>query len=180
METRVRKIAVVGAESTGKTELCMALASFYKTIWVPEFAREYFNHSSIYNYTQTDLEKIADEQVEAERNLFTNANGILFCDTAISTLKIWSDLEFGDCPQSILNKLKQNKYDFYLLTNNEVDWEKDEQRLNKFSRDCIFEMNEKEIKDLGAPYGIVSGLGEQRIKNAMRLMEQNLNFSFGH
>ena len=60
------KIAVIGAESTGKSELCAALAKHYNTVWVPEYAREYFNHSDIYNYTLKDLELIAKKQIELE------------------------------------------------------------------------------------------------------------------
>ncbi len=35
------RVALFGPESTGKTTLAKALATHYKTEWVPEFAREY-------------------------------------------------------------------------------------------------------------------------------------------
>jgi len=35
------KIAIFGPESTGKTTLATQLAEYYKTVWVPEFARDY-------------------------------------------------------------------------------------------------------------------------------------------
>ena len=35
------KIVLFGPESTGKTTLAKELASYYKTNWVPEFARDY-------------------------------------------------------------------------------------------------------------------------------------------
>ena len=37
----VRRVAMVGAESTGKTTLAQALAAHFRTVRVPEFAREY-------------------------------------------------------------------------------------------------------------------------------------------
>ena len=40
MET-IKKFVVIGPESTGKSTLCSQLAAFYKTNWVPEYAREY-------------------------------------------------------------------------------------------------------------------------------------------
>ncbi len=37
----VRRIAVLGAESSGKSTLCVALARRYDTLWVPEYLREF-------------------------------------------------------------------------------------------------------------------------------------------
>jgi len=41
MNQNIIKIAIVGPESTGKSTMSKWLADYYKTIWVPEFAREY-------------------------------------------------------------------------------------------------------------------------------------------
>ena len=35
------KVAVIGPESTGKTELCRKLAVHFHGVWVPELARDY-------------------------------------------------------------------------------------------------------------------------------------------
>ena len=35
------RIVLYGPESTGKTTLARSLAEHYKTLWVPEFARNY-------------------------------------------------------------------------------------------------------------------------------------------
>ena len=37
----MKRVAIVGAESTGKTTLATALAEHYRTAWVPEFGRLY-------------------------------------------------------------------------------------------------------------------------------------------
>jgi nicotinamide riboside kinase len=37
----LKKIVVVGPESTGKSSLCEQLAMKYQTPWVPEYARDY-------------------------------------------------------------------------------------------------------------------------------------------
>ena len=34
------KVGIIGPESTGKTALAKRLAEEYKTLWVPEYARE--------------------------------------------------------------------------------------------------------------------------------------------
>ena len=41
MENTIKKIVIIGPESTGKSSLCAALAKHYETIWAKEYAREY-------------------------------------------------------------------------------------------------------------------------------------------
>jgi nicotinamide riboside kinase len=37
----LKKIVIIGPESTGKSTLCEQLSLYYHTTWVPEYAREY-------------------------------------------------------------------------------------------------------------------------------------------
>jgi nicotinamide riboside kinase len=61
----VKKIVVMGPESTGKSTLCRLLGEHYKTIWCPEYAREYLlAHGT--NYTFDDLLTIAKKQILLE------------------------------------------------------------------------------------------------------------------
>ena len=63
IETRVKRIVVLGPESTGKTALCKQLSEYFNTIWVPEYAREYVeNINRPYNYN--DLIKNSQNQIE--------------------------------------------------------------------------------------------------------------------
>lgn len=165
------KIGVVGAESTGKSWLCEALAKHYNTVWVPEYAREYFNDSDIYNYTLEDLEIIARKQMELEEEGIKKANQFLFCDTTLITLKIWAELEFQTTPTFIQEKLSEIKYDYYFLTNNQLPWVEDPLRQNKHSRELLLEMNLAEIKKSGIPYTLISGKDNERLENAIKVMD---------
>ena len=61
----LKKIVIIGPESTGKSTLCKQLAHHYKTLWVPEFAREYLEkHGTDYSYE--NLLTIAKAQIELE------------------------------------------------------------------------------------------------------------------
>ncbi|MCD4681228.1 MAG: ATP-binding protein, partial [Bacteroidales bacterium] len=86
----IKRIAITGPESTGKSQLAKKLAEHYNTVWVPEFAREYLN---IINrpYGQADILDIAKGQVESEDRLANFAKKILFCDTEAIVTKIWSE-----------------------------------------------------------------------------------------
>lgn len=167
----LKKIAVLGAESTGKSWLCEQLAAHYRTAWVPEYAREYFNNSDIYNYTLNDLVLIAQSQLKMERETAPAANHFLFCDTSLITLKIWAELEFQTTPAFIEEGLQNNHYDFFLITNNDVLWQADPLRQNKHSRDLLFQLNETEVKKTGIPYEIISGLDRERLNNAIRAID---------
>ena len=61
----LKKIVAIGPESTGKSTLCEQLAEHYKTIWCPEYAREYLlAHGKKYDYD--DLLTIAEGQLKLE------------------------------------------------------------------------------------------------------------------
>jgi nicotinamide riboside kinase len=170
-QNNIKKIAVIGAESTGKTWLCYALATHYSTKWVPEYAREYFNDSDIYNYTLSDLILIAKKQLALENELMARANTFLFCDTTLITLKIWAELEFQQIPAFIETQLVTTKYDYYFITDNVLPWESDAQRQNKFSRDVILQMNIAEVKKQHAPFAIITGVNQQRLTHAIKIAE---------
>ena len=158
---------MLGAESTGKTWLCENLARHYNTVWVPEYAREYFNDSDIYNYTLEDLVKIAMKQMLMEDTGAKKANSLLFCDTNLITLKIWAELEFNSCPEQILKGLRTRNYDLFLLTENDVEWQVDPLRQNKHSRDKLLRLNKEEVIAAGKPYFVINGEGDKRLKNAV-------------
>lgn len=172
-QNSIRKIAIVGAESTGKTWLCEALAKHYQTVWVPEYAREYFNDSDIYDYTLEDLEKIAKKQIQMEQEAIKEAQRFLFCDTTLITLKIWAELEFQTTPSFIAENLNEGRYDHYFITNNDIAWESDPLRQNKHSRELLFQMNETEVKQSGIPYSTISGQEHKRLKNAVSILEEH-------
>jgi NadR type nicotinamide-nucleotide adenylyltransferase len=170
-KSSIVKIAVIGAESSGKTWLCEALAKYYKTAWVPEYARAYFHDSDIYNYTLEDLIVIAKKQVELENELIKKANRFLFCDTTLITLKIWAILEFKHTPAYIEEQLKEVKYDHYFITDNQMPWVHDSLRQNKHSRDLLFQMNETEAKKTGIPYTVIEGEDNKRLTNAVKILD---------
>lgn len=170
MQTR---IAILGPESTGKTWLATKLAKHFNTSFVPEFSRLYFENRK-YEYSQMDLVEIAIGQLKSEQ-LAYKTNQLLFTDTEFITLVIWSKVVFGDVPKYISDKVINNKYDLYLLSNLDVEWESDPLRSNKYDRQYIFNLFVKELELHGFNYKIVKGLGEDRLKNAIKFVNEYLN-----
>jgi NadR type nicotinamide-nucleotide adenylyltransferase len=163
------KIAVIGPESTGKSTLCKELADHYKTVYVPEYAREYFTkNKNINNYSLKDLERIYIEQINQENKALARANRFLFCDTTLITGKIWALEDFKDVPPFISDNLAKVKYDLYLVTNNDVKWKKDELRKCGHNRDYLLERNIEELKLLNANYAMIEGTNKERFNNTVK------------
>src|SRR4051812_24372714 len=97
----VKQIVIIGPESTGKSTLSESLAKHYDTVWCPEYAREYLmKHGMGYRYE--DLLTIAKGQIAAEDALAAQArNGMLFVDTDMYVVKVWSEFVFGKCDEWI-------------------------------------------------------------------------------
>lgn len=172
INNKVNKIAILGAESTGKSILCEQLAKHYQTIFVPEFARTYFEKHDINNYTTNDLEIIAKNQLKSEQENIPKANNFLFCDTSLITVKIWSTHKFNEVPKFITSSIKPNDYDLYLISNNDVKWEPDSQRRNEDLREHLFKWNKHELQKLDVDYKVIKGVGKDRLKCAIQFIEE--------
>lgn len=167
--SKIIKIAILGAESTGKSTLCEQLALHYKTVFVPEYARYYFTKKkNIDDYSLNDLETIYVHQIENEKKAAQTANRFLFCDTTLITGKIWTLEDFKTIPAFISQNISKVKYDLYLLANNDVNWKKDALRKNPDNRDYLYNRNKEELELLKATYKVVEGTEEQRLKNAIK------------
>jgi nicotinamide riboside kinase len=108
------RIAVTGPESTGKTTLARQLARRYGAPWTPEYARYYLRRLNR-PYVQDDLLAIARGQLEWEEAKGRRNPEILFSDTCLLVIKIWSEFKYGNCHPWILEQLRAHTYDLYLL-----------------------------------------------------------------
>ena len=74
----MRKVVIIGPESTGKSTLSEQLAQHFHTQWVPEYARAYIDTLQR-PYEEEDLYTIAKGQLEQEDAAAANAGqGLLF------------------------------------------------------------------------------------------------------
>lgn len=165
------KIAIVGPESTGKSTITRQLADHYKTIWVPEYAREYCKDLKR-EYSLEDEVNIFYGQVALEKKMthLLKCN-LLFCDTTVLTVKIWCDHLFGATPKPVLSYLTEQIYDYYLLMDVDLPWQDDELRDFPNLREHFMNIWHKELRTLNAQYELVSGLGQERFQNALAAVD---------
>jgi len=173
----LKKIVIIGPESTGKSTLCRQLAEQYQTAWCPEYARTYLEVNGT-SYTRNDLMNIAQGQLALEDWMAAAAKPpYYFVDTDMYVMKVWFEVVFGDCPPWILKQAAAQHCDLYLLCNTDLPWVTDgmreypdlamRQRLYKYYLDIL-------VND-GRPFGIVSGSEEERLGNAVRIIEGQFN-----
>lgn len=163
----LKKIAVVGPESTGKSTMAQHLANMLGTVCVPEYAR-YYCKDLHRQYTLQDEINIFHGQLALEESLVPFAkNNLLVCDTTILTVKIWCDHLFGDTPKAVTDEIKSRTYDFYLLMDIDLPWEDDPLRDFPDQREHFMRVWQKELKALNASYKIVSGTANERLENGV-------------
>jgi len=162
----IKKIAIVGPESTGKSTLSQQLAKYYNVPWVPEYAR-YYCAALTTPCTLQDEVNMFHGQVALEESVLAVADtDFIICDTTFITVKIWSDEMFGETPQVVLNELHKRPYDLYLLLDIDLPWQEDPLRDFPTMREHFLEIWHKELKQLKANYVVVGGI-EDRLQNAI-------------
>jgi len=166
MNSPLKRIALIGPESTGKTTLCTQLAKHFKTTWVSEFARDYVKHLNR-KYTRDDIIHCAKMQLEEEEKQTAMANRFLFCDTELITAKVWCEDVFRTVPEWINQAIKTHPYDFFLLTYPDLPFEEDPVRENPYRREFFFDWYKKELEQQKFPYQIIKGIGESRLHEAI-------------
>ena len=177
----IKKVAVIGPESTGKSTLCEQLAGYYGTVWAPEYAREYLlAHGA--DYTYDDLLTIAQGQVALEESYFSSLsakdikNSLLFIDTDLYVMKVWCEYVFGQCHPWILDQISQREYDLYLLCDTDLPWIQDELREypNLESRQEMYHIYKDIMLNQPVPWINICGNYEQRFQIAVKAVDNLL------
>lgn len=165
--SRIRKIAITGPESTGKSMLAGQLALHFSTEWVPEYARNYLNKLGR-PYVQEDILTIARGQIRLEDECEKKALKLMFCDTELIVTKIWSEFKYGSCDPWILGRINSGFYDLFLLCDVDLPWVDDPLREHPQSRRQLFDLYYSELEHRKFPFRVVSGLNEKRLENALK------------
>ena len=167
----LKRIAITGPESTGKSSLAKELADHFQCGWVPEFAREYLSKAGkTYNYA--DILSIAKGQKKLEEKLARDASGFLFCDTELTVTKIWCEFKYEKVHPWIIENLDKQNYSLYLLMNIDLPWQPDPLREHPEKRKELFDLYVTELQSRNRPFGIISGSGRQRFNHAIEFLNQ--------
>jgi NadR type nicotinamide-nucleotide adenylyltransferase len=164
----IKKIVVIGPESTGKSTLSADLAAALGTKWVPEYAREYLEHLGR-PYVADDLLQIAAGQLTSEDDMMRHAGRFLVCDTDLNVIKVWSEHAYGHCSAWVLEQIADRSYDMYLLTDIDIPWQDDPLREHgqPEQRRYFYNIYKDIVMNSGIPWAAISGTREERLQKAL-------------
>ena len=176
----IKRVAIVGAESTGKTTLAQELAEHFNTVWVPEYGREYtevrVGPVALFDYKWSNEEFviIARKQIDLEDQLAKRANRVLICDTDVLATCIWQERYMGACSEEVARISNERHYDLYLLTDCDIPFTQDGLRDGEHLRQWMTNRFRDELDRRELPWILINGSREQRLRMAIGAVEKLL------
>ncbi|MES3009316.1 MAG: ATP-binding protein [Pseudomonadota bacterium] len=167
------KLALLGAESTGKTQLAQALAAHARGLGhsvtvVPEYLREWCDHQG---RTPRADEQLALATEHARRIDQAAVSDWLIADTTPLMVAVYSDLLFNDTSLYPMALAQLQGFDHILVTGQDVPWVADGlQRDGPQVRGPVDQTLRAALDGQGLRYQVVYGLGPQRLTAALRGM----------
>jgi HTH-type transcriptional regulator, transcriptional repressor of NAD biosynthesis genes len=157
----IRRVCLLGGESSGKTTLTRALAARFETSHVEEYGRElWLERGGALAYD--DFLRIARTQLAHEEQAARSAHAVTFCDTSPLTTLFYCLDQFGRAEPE-LYALAERAYDLTLLCAADFPFVQDGTR-----RDAAFTAEqhafyERELERRGVAWLLVSGPLEARL-----------------
>ena len=159
----VPRVVLLGAESSGKSTLCAALAEACGTVWVPEYGRTLHEQKNG-NLEYEDLLYIARRHAELEDEAATRAHGVLFCDTNAATTALYSYYYFHRCDPALraMAAVCGQRYAHTFVCAPTVPFEQDGWRGPEALRSFQHGMILMQLDYFNIPYTLVEGTVAER------------------
>jgi NadR type nicotinamide-nucleotide adenylyltransferase len=171
----VKRICLLGAESTGKTTLARSLAAAYGTVWNPEYGRPYteLGRDPDAPWTSTEFTHIARIQCWYEDCLAGSARRALFCDTDAFTTMLFHEVYLGE-PTHAFDDLVERRYDLFLVCGLDVPWRHDGIREFEEQRHWMHDRYLERSRTSGSPWLLLEGPPHARLREASGAVDRVL------
>jgi NadR type nicotinamide-nucleotide adenylyltransferase len=174
----VKRVVLIGSESTGKTTLARRLAEHYDVEWVPEFVRDYADRKQG-RLGFDDHGPIAHGQIALEdeyrvRAAERNAS-LLLQDTDLLSTAIYCAHYYGKCPVWLSDAASARRPDLYLLLDIDLPWTPDPQRDRGHKRDEMQALFREAVEQSGVPFVVIAGSSDARFAAARAAIDDVLN-----
>jgi NadR type nicotinamide-nucleotide adenylyltransferase len=166
----VDRIAILGAESSGKSTLAAALAEHYHTLWVPEYLREFVDaHGRVPR--EEDQYGIAFTQMERENAAAQLAQRFLFCDTTPLMTALYSKVYWGRVDAQLAELDSVHEYAVTLVTAPDGPWVPDGlQRESEAVRQSVHALVLANLRARGIAHTVVAGEPAHRMAQVVELL----------
>lgn len=161
-------IALLGAESTGKTELARALAQRLQergiaTTMVGEYLREWCDREG---RTPRPDEQRSIAQEQTRRIDAAAASGVVVADTTALMTAVYSEQLFGDTSLHADALAAQARYAITLLTALDIPWVADALRDGDHAREPTDALVRAALTGARLSFAVVHGTGSERLSSA--------------
>ena len=176
MSTRVIRVALLGAESTGKTSLSQnitdaLLAQGQMAAYVPEVLREWCQMNG---RTPAFHEQRQIAQQQAER-IFSIQEGWVIADTTPLMTAVYSDYVFKDLSLYEAALGLQAQFDLTLVMGLDVAWVPDGlQRDGEHVREPVDHLIRQAMSKRQLPFKVIYGQDEARLNAALLAISQGI------
>ena len=169
-------IALLGAESTGKTTLALDLCKALKVpdqrvVVINEYLREFCEREGRTPHAH-EQHHIADEQtrrIEAA----TNDHDLVIADTTALMIAVYSDLIFGDTLLYASAQVAHAQCDLTLLTALDLAWQADGlQRDGPHVQEPVDTLVRRALDRAGLGYSVIAGTGTARLQGALACVQR--------
>ncbi|WP_249037868.1 AAA family ATPase [Micromonospora noduli] len=182
----VRRVVVVGAESTGTTTMAAALAGHYGASWVPEYGRELTARklarlrertpeATVFDvaWDPDDFRAVVREQQAAEDAAARTSGPLLVCDTDARATAVWEERYLGSASEEV--RAAARRPALYLLTDHQgVPFTDDGLRDGEHLRAWMTERFRAELAGCGVPVVELAGSHADRLARAVRACDDLL------
>jgi nicotinamide riboside kinase len=164
----VKRVLLLGAESTGKTTLAHALADHYDTVWNPELGHMYtwFREEGPGwdTWRPGEFTLIAKLQDWYEQFLAGYANGVLFCDTSPWTTGLFQEVYSGSRSPEV-EAVAGRSYDLTIVCDIATPFRQDELGMREDGphRQRMHAAYLTHLEETGDPYLVVTGSHAERM-----------------
>jgi NadR type nicotinamide-nucleotide adenylyltransferase len=171
----VKRVCLLGAESTGKTTLAGALAARFDTVWNPEYGRPYTQIGRPHGapWVSSEFMHIARIQCWYEDFLAMLAQRVLFTDTDAFTTALFHEVYLGS-PATGFDELVVRRYDLFVVCGLDTPWQHDGVREFESQRRWMHERYLGRVRESGSPWLLVEGSRDVRLDAAAAVVERLL------
>lgn len=175
------RVAVIGAECTGKTTLCEALARARGGLWVPESLREFVDRTgrapAAHEQAALMAEQIAREHAAVDRAAAQALPLVAFDSVPLATA-LYSRLYYADDALLAAASAHHSSYDLTLVTLPDLPWEPDGlQRDGPSQRDRFHTLLMDWMADQRLRHTTVVGRADARLQTALAALADITAFS---
>jgi NadR type nicotinamide-nucleotide adenylyltransferase len=166
----VRRVHVLGAESTGKSTLSKRLADRFGTRHVSEYARTLAESRG--SLEESELTLCARLQIASERALERQATRVLISDTSALSVKLWGERLFGHAPLWIDDEIAAHPPHLALLTSPEAPFIGPASRNDPKARRAFYIRHRDVLHESSTPHVVLTGSFDHQFVQAVDAIER--------